>query len=140
MTKSKGPSTTGYSGKPLPQKLGLAAGQRVAFLHAPDHWDDLIGPMPSDVVRAAKLTPDLNLAVLFVTERKVLAKEFAPITKQMAQGGMIWVCWPKKSAKMESDLDENIVRDIGLKENWVDVKVCAVSEIWSGLKFLRRRK
>src|SRR4051812_5151477 len=105
MTKSI--TTPGYSGKPLPQKLGLAAGQRVAFLHAPSDWDDRIGPMPTDVTRLSKLANELNLSVLFVTERKVLTKEFAPITKQMAQGGMIWVCWPKKSAKVKSDLDEN---------------------------------
>jgi hypothetical protein len=136
----KKPSTSGYSGKPLPQKMGLIAGQRVAFLHPPKEWDDLIGPMPADVTRFAKPAKDLDLAVLFVTERRTLAKEFPKLTAHMAAKGMIWVSWPKKSAKVKTDLDENVVREIGLDENWVDVKVCAVSEVWSGLKFLRRKK
>jgi hypothetical protein len=134
------PNTTGYSGKPLPQKLGLAEGQRVAFLHAPKDWDNIIGPMPTDVKRFAKLVDDLNLAVLFVTEAAVLAKEFPKLTERMAPGGMIWVSWPKKAAEMDTDLNDNVVRNIGLRGEWVDVKVCAVSEVWSGLKFLRRRK
>lgn len=136
----KRPSNSGYSGKPLPQKLGLAAGQRVAFLHVPGDWNDLIGLLPADVTQFAKPVKDLDLAVLFVTERRVLAREFPKLTTQMAAKGMIWVSWPKKSAKVKTDLDENIVREIGLEEYWVDVKVCAISEIWSGLKFLRRKK
>jgi hypothetical protein len=132
-------NTPGYSGKPLPQKLGLAEGQRVAFLHAPKDWDSIIGPMPADVQRFAKPADDLDLAVLFVTESAKLAKEFPELTERMAPGGMIWVAWPKKAAKMDTDVDENVVREIGLRGDWVDVKVCAISDVWSGLKFLRRR-
>ncbi len=139
-TKANASSTVGYSGKPLPQKLGLAEGQRIAFLHAPDDWDRIIGPMPADVKRFSKLADNLDLAVLFVVERAVLAQEFPKLTEHMAIGGMIWVSWPKKAAKVTTDIDENIVREVCLATDWVDVKVCAVSEVWSGLKFLRRRK
>ena len=131
-------NTPGYSGKPLPQKLGLAEGQRVAFLHEPEHWDSIIGPMPADVQRFAKPANDLDLVILFVTESVKLAKEFPKLTESMAPGGMIWVSWPKKAANVKTDLDENVVREIGLRGDWVDVKVCAVSDVWSGLKFLRR--
>lgn len=134
------PSTSGYSGKPLPLKLGLADGQRVAFLHEPDDWDSIIGPMPADAKRFSKPAANLDLAVLFVTRANVLATEFPKLTTRMALKGMIWVSWPKKSAKVPTDVDENVIREVCLSENWVDVKVCAVSEIWSGLKFLRRRK
>lgn len=133
------PSTSDYSGKPLPQKLGLTEGQRVAFLHAPEDWDSIIGPMPANVLRYAKPVKDLDMVVLFVTEALVLAKEFPKLTERMAAKGMIWVAWPKKSAKVNTDVDENTIREVGLKKNWVDVKVCAISEIWSGLKFLRRK-
>ncbi len=139
-TQANTPSTVGYSGKPVPKKLGLTEGQRVAFLHAPENWDSLIGPMPADVKRFNKLADNLDLAVLFVTERAVLAKAFPKLTKHMAIGGVIWVSWPKKAAKVTTDIDENVVREVGLATDWVDVKVCAVSEVWSGLKFLRRRK
>ncbi len=96
--------------------------------------------MPADVKRFKKLADNLDLAVLFVTERAVLAKALSKLTKHMAIGGMIWVSWPKKAAKVTTDIDENVVREVGLATDWVDVKVCAVSDVWSGLKFLRRRK
>ena len=139
-TKANSSSTVGYSGKPLPQKLGLTEGQRVAFLYEPDDWDRIIGHMPADVKRFNKPADNLDLAVLFVMERAVLTKEFPKLILRMAEGGMIWVSWPKKAAKVATDIDENIIREVGLATDWVDVKVCAVSEVWSGLKFLRRRK
>lgn len=82
----------------------------------------------------------LDLAMTFVTKTRQLAQEFPGLIAKMAPKGMIWASWPKKSAKVPTDVDENIVRNIGLAQGWVDVKVCAVSEIWSGLKFLRRAK
>lgn len=136
---AKTTATPGYSGKPLAAKLGLAAGQRVVTRHAPDELADWLGSLPERVTLCDRPGKNTDLAVVFVTKKAVLAKEFGKLAGYAAPKGMIWVCWPKKSANVPSDLDENIVREVGLAEGWVDVKVCAVSEVWSGLKFLRRK-
>lgn len=134
------PHTPGYSGKPLAVKLGVAEDQRIYVAHGPDELDDWIGPLPEGTKRIAKALAPINLAVLFHTSATDLKSEFAAVAKLMALKGILWVSWPKKSAKVATDVTEDVVRKIGLAHDWVDVKVCAVSEIWSGLKFLRRRK
>jgi hypothetical protein len=82
----------------------------------------------------------LDFAMLFTTSKPALAKEFQRITKRLAPSGMLWVSWPKKSSGVTTDLDENVIREIGLAAGLVDVKVCAVTDVWSGLKFVRRVK
>jgi len=130
----------GYSGTPLPKKLGIRDGFRVRLVE-----------MPPEVTKELKETLDrcqfasdsklpLDFAHIFAKSQARLLKEFPRLTKQLAPAGMIWVSWPKKSSGVQSDVDEHMVREIGLDTGLVDVKVCAVTEVWSGLKFVRRVK
>ena len=130
----------GYSGTPLPKKLGIKDGFSVRLLDAPaDVLAELKAPLAG-----CKSTRDgkapLDFAIIFTKSKASLAKEFARITRQLTPAGMLWVSWPKKSSGVATDLDENIVRNIGLAAGLVDVKVCAVTDVWSGLKFVRRVK
>ena len=130
----------GYSGTPLPKKLGIKPGLRVSLLDAPPQVREQLSAELADceMIRDAKTTPDF--AIAFVKSKTALTKEFKRITKLLAPAGMFWVSWPKKSSGVATDLNENIVREIGLAAGLVDVKVCAVTEVWSGLKFVRRVK
>jgi hypothetical protein len=130
----------GYSGTPLPKKLGIKDGLRVCLVKAPsDVQKELKSPLAAcEVVRDGKAP--LDFAMVFANSSAELAKEFARIAKLLAPAGMLWVSWPKKSSGVASDLDESVVRGIGLDAGLVDVKVCAVTEVWSGLKFVRRLK
>ena len=130
----------GYSGTPLPRKLGIKPGLRVSLLDAPPQVREQLSAELADceMIRDAKTTPDF--AIAFVKSKTDLTKEFKRITKLLAPAGMFWVSWPKKSSGVATDLNENIVREIGLAAGLVDVKVCAVTEVWSGLKFVRRVK
>jgi hypothetical protein len=130
----------GYSGTPLPKKLGIKDGFRVTFAGAPsDVLAELKATLAAcETARDAKAT--LDFAMVFTKSKVELAKEFKRIAKVLAPAGMLWVSWPKKSSGVASDLDEGVVREIGLAAGLVDVKVCAVTEIWSGLKFVRRLK
>jgi hypothetical protein len=131
---------TGYSGTPLPKKLGLKPGFRAQLVDAPP---EVRSELQSELA-ACEIATDgklpLDFAMFFTKSKAALAKEFKRITKLLAPAGIFWVSWPKKSSGVATDLDENIVRDIGLAAGLVDVKVCAVTEVWSGLKFVRRVK
>jgi len=129
----------GYSGTPLPKKLGIKPGLRVCLMDAPAEVRaelrvELAGCEMSDG------KPPLDFAMLFSKSKTSLRKEFKGVSKRLAPAGMLWVSWPKKSSGVATDLDENVVREIGLAAGLVDVKVCAVTEVWSGLKFVRRVK
>ncbi len=128
----------GYSGTPLPKKLGIKAGFRVHLPGAPAEVRDEI----KDALAECILTRSgaLDFAMLFTKSRAELEKEFSRLAGRLAPAGILWVSWPKKSSGVAADVDENIVRDTGLATGLVDVKVCAVNEIWSGLKFVRRLK
>jgi hypothetical protein len=129
----------GYSGTPLPRKLGIKAGFRVRLANAPaDVRTELRGALPECV--EVKQGDALDFAMLFTKSRPELTKEFSRMAKALSSAGMLWVSWPKKSSGIATDVDENIVREIGLDAGLVDVKVCAVTEVWSGLKFVRRLK
>lgn len=130
----------GYSATPLPKKLGIKSGFRTFFVDAPAQVLADLKPALKECERLRETKNPVDFAMLFVTSRARLEKEFVQIAKVLAPAGMLWVSWPKKSAGVKSDLDENIVREIGLQAGLVDVKVCAVTEIWSGLKFVRRVK
>ena len=128
----------GYSGTPLPKKLGIKDGFRVCFVGA-----------PAEVRSELKLALDactvdgkgpLDFAMVFTKSKVELGKEFKHVAKSLTPAGMLWVSWPKKSSGVATDLDENLVREIGLAAGLVDVKVCAVTDVWSGLKFVRRLK
>ena len=129
----------GYSGTPLPKKLGIKEGSRVHLANAPaEVRADL-----SDALAACSILQEgssLDFAMLFTKSRAELTREFSRLAKLLAPAGMLWVSWPKKSSGVATDVDENRVRDIGLRAGLVDVKVCAVTDVWSGLKFVRRVK
>lgn len=127
----------GYSGTPLPRKLGLKDGQRLAFIDPPDHLDTLLGPLP-DAARRVEGADPFDLAILFSRTEDELRARFAPAAGRMAPRGMLWVAWPKKASRYPTDLTEDVVRAVGLETGLVDVKVCAIDDFWSGLKFLRR--
>jgi len=130
----------GYSGTPLPKKLGIKDGFRVWLDDAPrDVRTELKAALAGcEMVSDGKTL--LDFAMVFTKSKAELAEKFARIAKRLAPAGMLWVSWPKKTSSVATDVDENIVRGIGLTAGLVDVKVCAVTEIWSGLKFVRRLK
>ena len=130
--------TAGYSGKPLAAKLGLASGQRLLVIDPPPHLDALVADAPKDLTRLARLS-EFDVGWIFVTRYAGLAARLERLLPKLAQGGMIWVSWPKKASGVATDMTEERVRDAALPLGLVDVKVCAVDDTWSGLKLLRRR-
>ena len=126
----------GYSGTPLPQKLGIKAGHRVLLAGAPDGFD--LGPLPDvDLHRRAGRTP-YDVVLLFCTDLRRLDKEFVPKAARLVSNGGLWVAWPKRSSGVPTDLDENRIRAVGLAAGLVDNKVCAIDATWSGLRFVVR--
>jgi len=130
----------GYSGTPLPKKLGIKAGFRACLVNAPAEVRAELRAALAECETKTKPGDMLDFAMLFTKSRAELTREFSRLAKLLAPAGMLWVSWPKKSSGVTSDLDENLVRGIGLDAGLVDVKVCAVTEVWSGLKFVRRVK
>lgn len=130
--------TAGYSGTPLVQKLGFKPGYRYAMIQAPSDVLPLLGTLPDGVVPVGARGKDLDLAWLFATDAAALRRTFPRAAARLRPAGMLWVSWPKKAARQPTDLTEEIIRRVGLRAGLVDVKVCAVSDIWSGLKFVRR--
>lgn len=133
----------GYSGTPLPKKLGIKEQSRIAFVNAPKDFQSYLDPLPptAEVVKRPSNSPKpLDLIVLFVTSERGLTKDFAKLTEKLATNGMIWIAWPKKSSGVATDLSFERVQRIGLDAGLVDVKICAIDETWSGLKFVIRLK
>ena len=132
--------TPGYSGKPLGVKLGLKPGTSVCVMNEPADMPSFLDLAEYDVQVCKLDAGHLDFVLLFAMRADQLQIDFAAAANAIATAGMVWVAWPKKSARSDTDLVENTVRDIGLAAGLVDVKVCAVSDFWSGLKFLRRLK
>ena len=130
----------GYSPRTLSQKLGIKEGMRVALEHAPAGYDVTLGELPPGVEQTTVAAGRLDFVQAFFAERAALEREFPRLKKALVESGMLWISWPKRAAKAATDLDENVVREIGLAQGLVDVKVCAVDERWSGLKFVVRLK
>jgi hypothetical protein len=130
----------GYSGTPLPKKLGIKTGFRAHLASAPAEVRAELREALAGCEMKTKPGDMLDFAMLFTKSRAELAREFSRLAKLLSPAGMLWVSWPKKSSGVASDVDENLVRGIGLDAGLVDVKVCAVTEVWSGLKFVRRVK
>jgi hypothetical protein len=130
----------GYSQRSLADKLGIKPGTVVTALAAPPAYVKLLKPVAADVTFVSRLGKGARFIHCFVTRRAELAKEFPRLAKALADDGMAWISWPKKAAKTDTDLTEDVVRGLGLEAGLVDVKVCAVDELWSGLKFVRRLK
>lgn len=130
----------GYSETPLQKKLGIKEGLVVFIQQPPVDYFDWISPLPTDVKIKTRLGGEVDFIHLFVMNQKAFTKEFIRSKKHLKKAGVMWVSWPKKASKVLTDLDENIIREFGLKNGLVDVKVCAVDEVWSGLKFMYRIK
>jgi hypothetical protein len=129
----------GYSGTPLAKKLGIKPATKLFTVAAPGHYDELLAPLPEDVKRVRKID-DADVAHLFVTARARLDKELRAAVPKMKQDAAIWISWPKKSSKVETDITEDTIREVALPLGLVDIKVCAVDEIWSGLKLVIRKQ
>ena len=128
----------GYSGTPLARKLGLRPGREAVVLHPPRPYEVIVAPLPEGVKLRHRLHPGAEFIHFFARSRADLARRFPAMAAALADPGALWISWPKKTSSLAADLDENIVREIGLATGLVDVKVCAVDEDWSGLKFVRR--
>lgn len=130
----------GYSGTPLPKKLGIKEGTRVALVNAPKDFESELGELPDNVEFIKRPTKSLDIILFFVLSERALTRDFAKLATKLKANGMMWISWPKKSSGVATDLSEQRVREIGLDAGLVDVKVCAIDETWSGLKFVYRLK
>lgn len=148
MTTAKVDLGDGYSKRPLVEKLGIKARQRIAILQAPPDYAATLGPLPDQVVWSDELGEALVFIHFFATSRQELVAQFPHLKAALAHNGMLWISWPKRTVKnatvkndavkVSTDLNENSVREIGLSNDLVDVKVAAIDPIWSGLKFVYR--
>jgi len=131
--------TAGYSGTPLAKKLGIADGMRLAALNAPKGYVSWLTGLPPTAKVVSEVAKDAAAVHLFVTERHKLERALARLRMTIAQAGFVWVSWPKKSSGVASDITEDVIREVALPMGFVDVKVCAVTETWSGLKLVIRK-
>lgn len=133
-------SSAGYSGTPLAKKLGIKERSRVFIFSAPSGFAKLLEPLPSDVVFQTKEDKTADMAHLFVTEASELEKQLATLRKKLKPDAAIWVSWPKKSSRVATDITEDTIRALALPIGFVDIKVCAIDEVWSGLKLVVRKE
>ncbi len=132
---------TGYSETPLAKKLGFKEGFRVGLVNSPKGFKKELGSVPAKVkISVADLHKPLDLIILFTDSKRTLEIEFPILAEKLSVNGMLWIAWPKKSSGVSTDLSFDIVQQTGLQAGLVDVKICAVNEIWSGLKFVYRLK
>lgn len=128
----------GYSHRSLVDKIGIKPGNRIAFVAAPPGFDATIGKLPERARRPRDLRDAIDVIIFFAREQVELRRRMTSLKRALTPAGMLWLCWPKKSSALQSDLDEAIVREVGLAAGLVDVKICAVDANWSGLKFVYR--
>ena len=134
------PPPIGYSGTPLAKKLGIVAGTCVLAKHAPKNYSGLLEPVPRGVVFQRVLSKDTGIVHLFCTRRATLERELLALRKKLRSDGTVWISWPKQSAKVPTDITEDTIREVALPIGFVDVKVCAVTDVWSGLKLVVRKE
>jgi CheY-like chemotaxis protein len=128
-----------YSGRPLPGRLGIRAGSSVVLLGAPEDLEQKMGPLPENVRLRRQTRGRPQLVLLFAKSRAELERRFPAAARALAEGGGVWIAWPKKSSAVRTDLNQSVVRAFGLNAGFVDYKICAIDETWSGLLFARRR-
>lgn len=129
----------GYSGTPLIKKLGFKSPSKVWVVNAPKEYKSWLGELPDGVKLVTKVIPPIEAAHLFVTEAAFMGAMLSNLRNELQQHGFVWVSWPKKSSKVPTDITEDTIREIALPMGFVDIKVCAVSEVWSGLKLVIRK-
>ena len=130
----------GYSGTPLAKKIGIKEGFRIALVNAPKDFQFEPKELPDDVEFIKQTSKSLDIILFFVTTERALIRDFAKLSARLTANGMIWIAWPKKSSGVPTDLSFERVQRIGLDAGLVDVKICAIDETWSGLKFVYRLK
>ena len=128
----------GYSGTPLARKLGIKPGARVALVRAPDGFETTLEPLPEGVRMQTQARASLDVVVFFATRLAELDRRFQSLARAVAPDGGLWIAWPKRTSNVATDLREGVVRDVGLAHGLVDNKVCAVDDVWSGLRFVYR--
>ncbi len=129
----------GYSGTPLAKKLGIKSPLKLLTINAPKEYKSWLGDLPEGVTLVAKAKKPIEATHVFTTESAFLDAILSKLRNELKQDGFIWVSWPKKSSKVPTDITDNIIREIALPLGFVDIKVCAVSEVWSGLKLVIRK-
>ena len=122
----------------MPKKLGIHEGTRFAVVRAPPGFAKILGTLPKGAVMATQPDETVEVAIYFAKDRRELEERFEAIAARLSPTSALWICWPKKTSGVKTDVDEKVVRATGLAEGWVDVKVCAIDETWSGLKFVVR--
>lgn len=132
--------TAGYSGTPLARKLGIKEGSTVLLIEAPENYPSLVQPLPDAVKFANHASPAIDLVHLFATRKNDLEKHLAALRRQLRPDAPVWVSWPKKSSRTPTDITEDTIRAVALPLGFVDIKVCAVSDVWSGLKIVVRKE
>jgi hypothetical protein len=130
----------GYSGTPLAKKLGIGAGCRVLAIESPPGYAAWLAPLPEGVQFQPDVDRDTAVVHLFATQRSVLERELVRLRPLIAPAAAVWVSWPKKASKLPTDITEDTIRALALPLGYVDVKVCAVSDVWSGLKLVIRKE
>lgn len=134
------PHVAGYSGTPLAGKLGIREGFKVFAAGAPANYRELLEPLPASVRFVSKFDRSTNAVHIFTTRRSELSRALTAYRNRLNPEAIVWVSWPKKAAKLDTDITEDVVREVALPLGFVDVKVCAVDEVWSGLKLVVRRE
>ena len=132
--------TVGYSGRSLAQKLGIGEGRRIRLLNGPADYRQWLAPLPTGVVFERALSARTDIVHLFVDQRADLAGELQRLRESIRADAAVWVSWPKRASKVATDLSEDVIRELALPLGFVDIKVCAVSEVWSGLKLVIRKE
>jgi hypothetical protein len=132
--------TAGYSPRTLVEKLGIKPHSRIALLNAPRGYAVTLRPLPPGLQVTASLRGTFPFIQFFTTSRRDLERRFPILVRALAQDGALWISWPKKTAGMDTDLTEDVIRAVALAARLVDVKVCAVDDVWSGLKLVRRKR
>jgi len=130
----------GYSGTSLPQKLGIKPGLTVVAINAPANYRRLLGQIPDSVTFSERLKSGSSFVHLFTSRRSEMRKKMSILRDKLSDNGTIWVSWPKKSSGISTDVTEDVIREIALPLGFVDIKVCAVDQTWSGLKLMIRRE
>lgn len=132
-------TTAGYSGTPLARKLGIKDGSRVLLVNAPSNYRKLLAPLPAGVRFESRAAELIDLAHVFVTQRADLARQLPVLRKQLGPEAALWISWPKKASRVPTTVTEDVIRELALPLGFVDIKVCAVDECWSGLKLVVRK-
>jgi hypothetical protein len=131
-------STAGYSGTPLPKKLGIRPGTRLGLIQAPDGFDGILGELPDGVHVRRTVRGPLDVIVAFFGRRAELERRLPALRNGLEPSGGLWIAWPKRASGVASDLSDSVVRELGLAAGLVDNKVCAIDQVWSGMRFVYR--